>query len=248
MNPYLLSAGLSLIAGGGAVVSTFTGLGGGTFLVAVMFALDLDPMIALPVHAAVQLFSNGARTVAFARHLSLRAMGLFFLGAGTTPFLLAPYIKEMDPQWIRLGMAVFILVLTWLPSIFERRVSFAWGVIVAGVLAGGPGMVVGATGVIIAPFFLREDWSKETVIATKAGCQALAHVIKTIAFSSIGFSFLTELYLIVPMSAAVIAGTYVGKGLVGRISERTFRVIFRGLLTVLAVELFAVAGYKIVTR
>ena len=45
----------------------------------------------------------------------------------------------------------------------------------AGALAGTLGVVIGATGPIIAPFLLREGWDNEEIIATKATGQAFIH-------------------------------------------------------------------------
>ena len=106
-------------------------------------------------------------------------------------------------------------------------------------------MVVGATGTLIAPFYLRKEWSKETIIGTKALCQASAHVVKLIAFSTVSLSVAEHLDLVIPMAVAVVVGTFTGKAIVGRISEVWFRRIFVGLLNILALKLLITAGWKL---
>ena len=75
------------------------------------------------------------------------------------------------------------------------------------------------------------------MIGTKALCQASAHVVKLVAFSTVSFAFGDHLDLIAPMALAVVGGAYTGKRAVGALSEDTFRRVFRALLTVLALWL-----------
>ena len=56
----MMVAGLTLAAFVTAAISGMTGLGGGTILVVILYAAGLAPTVAVPVHASVQLVSNGA--------------------------------------------------------------------------------------------------------------------------------------------------------------------------------------------
>ena len=188
-----------------AIISGMTGLGGGTMLVVILYSVGLTPTIAVTVHAAVQLASNGARTVAFFRHVHLPSLGIFLLTAIPTPFIVAESVEALDPTIVRLFMGIFILMITWFRSLTQLKLSGPAGMLTAGVFAGGLGMVVGATGTLIAPFYLRESWSKETIIGTKALCQASAHIVKLVAFSTVNLSVVGHLDLIIPMAIAVVA-------------------------------------------
>jgi len=230
-----------------AVISGMAGLGGGTVLVAVMFGVDLAPRTIVPVHAAVQLVSNGARTAVFARHVRWSALLAFLLAAVPAPFLAAPWIEHLDARWVKLGMGLFILAITWAQGPLSRlrpRSAFV-ALFIAGLLAGGVGMIVGATGALIAPFYLRDDWTKETIIGTKALCQGSAHVLKLVAFEAHGFALAAHLSLIVPMSVAVVVGTVIGKRIGKRLSDKTFARIFRLILTALAAKLIVTAMVKL---
>lgn len=221
----------------GGTLSAITGLGGGTFLIAVLYAAGLTPTVAVPLHAGVQLVANGTRTLAYLRHVNWRALGFFLIGAVPAPFLVAPLVVRADPDLVRLLMAGFVL-LSLAPGRLRRiGVHNPAGMVIAGVLAGGAGMVVGASGLLIAPFFLRRDWSKETVIASIAVCQTLAHLLKIAAFAGQGFSLLDQWTLLLPMCVAVIVGTLVGRRLVGMFDERRFRIAFNIVLLSLALRL-----------
>lgn len=228
---------LTLTAGLAATLSGMAGIGGGTILIAAMYAVGLSPVVAVPVHAGVQLVSNGARTLAYLRHVEWRALRDFMIGAVPAPFLVAPLIASANEHWMLILMACFIYLTLWPVWIRLLRLEGRAGMVAAGVITGGLGSLVGATGTLIAPLFLRSDWRKETTIATLALCQSIAHLLKIIAFASFGFGLLAHWPLLLPMSLAVILGTIVGSRLHGRLDEKRFVVMFRVILAALATKL-----------
>lgn len=224
-----------------AALSAIAGLGGGTILIAAMLAVGLPPVVAVPLHAAVQLVSNSSRCIAYLKAIHWPALGWFLIGAIPTPFVMAPLVAQANPDWIRLGMAGFILLAlqpAWIQRIHMHGRS---GMIVAGGIAGGIGSVVGASGLLIGPFFLRHQWSKETIIGTLAVAQAAAHLVKVIAFATLSLE--VELdnaafwSLLIPMAIAVVIGTGLGKGLSQYLSDTRFRLIFKLVLISLAIKL-----------
>lgn len=244
----LLPVLLSIVALLSAVLSAITGLGGGTVLVAVIFVANITPTVALPLHAAIQLVSNGSRTIVFARHVRWAALVFFLLSALPTPFLVAPLIRRADADWVRIALGLFVLLSIWVPRPKSVSLPLWAAMLVAGLIAGGFGTVVGATGTAMAPLFLRQDWQKETVIGTKALCQAAAHVVKIAAFSVNGFAIWHNLELVVPMSIAVLVGTLLGKRLGKNISEATFSRVFRLLISLLGLKLVGFATWSLVKR
>lgn len=233
----MLAISLSLAAFLTATLSGITGLGGGTILIAVLYAIGLVPAVAVPLHAGVQLVSNASRTTAFYKHVDWYSLRWFLLGAVPSPFLIAPLVVEANPDWIRLFMAAFILVAIWPRALSFIHLHGPGGMMTAGVLAGGVGMIVGATGMLIAPFFLQPGWRKERIIATLAVCQTFAHVLKIVAFASYGFNVLEHWKWLIPMCLAVMAGTWLGRHLHGRINEQQFQFAFKFILVALALKL-----------
>jgi uncharacterized membrane protein YfcA len=106
-----------------------------------------------------------------------------------------------------------------------------------GIFVGFLSIYVGATGPFIAPFFLRDEFSKEEVIATKSACQTAGHCMKIPAFLALGFSFRDYAWLLVILVGLVFVGTLVGKRLLHHMSEIWFTRLFQGLLVVLAIRL-----------
>jgi uncharacterized membrane protein YfcA len=104
-------------------------------------------------------------------------------------------------------------------------------------LAGTLGVVIGASGPVIAPFMLREGWSNEEVIATKATAQAFIHIQKLIAFGLAGYALGDSLPMLPPLIVAVVVGTFFGKWLLKYLSKERFRLAYRVVLTLVALRL-----------
>jgi len=220
-----------------AILSGMAGLGGGAILIALMFALGMPPALALPLHAGVQLGSNASRSVVYAPHIRWRALGLFLLAASPGPFLMAPLVVDANPDWIRLIMALFVALGIWPAWAARLRMHGRFGMLAAGTISGVVGPLVGATGILVAPFFLRDDWRKEQIVATMAFAQMCGHGLKIAAFSLNGINVFARLDLLIPMLIAAIIGAVIGRQLVGLFSETRFRQLFRLILLILSLKL-----------
>ncbi|MEK6806159.1 MAG: sulfite exporter TauE/SafE family protein [Pseudomonadota bacterium] len=220
-----------------AALSGVAGVGGGTILIGVLFALGLAPTSAVPLLATAQLVSNFSRTLAYLRHVEWRALFWFSLTGIPAPFLVAPYVAAMDINLIRLILAGFILVSLVPTPKGEEPIPEIPALLLAGFLNGSVGMFVGATGLFVGRLFLRPEWKKETVIGTLALCQTLGHALKVIAYGSVGFTVFAQTDLLLPLLAAVIAGTGAGRMLNRYLSEDLFRRLFKSLLLALSLKL-----------
>jgi len=233
-----LTLGLIAAAFLTATLSGVAGLGGGTILIGLFYALGLPPLEAIPLFAAVQLASNASRTVAYMRHVHWGATGWFLLASIPATFVLAPWIEHVNQDWMRLLLAALIL-LSLLPGRggkgieLPARTSF----IVAGLLNGGLGLFVGATGVFVGRLFLRPDWRKETTIGTLAMTQALGHLLRVLAYGWAGFSALAQPGRLLPLCVAVVAGTLVGRRLNAQLDEARFAQLFKLLLIAMSLKL-----------
>ena len=112
-----------------------------------------------------------------------------------------------------------------------------WGFIGVGATVGFLSPLVGATGPFIAPFFLRDDFTKENIVSTKATVQALGHLLKFPIFFAIGFDYLEFLPLILGMTAAAMLGTKLGIGVLKTIDPRIFTLLFKLALGIAALRL-----------
>ena len=220
-----------------ATLSGAAGLGGGTILIGLFYAIGMAPAEAVPLFAAVQLVSNASRTAAYVKHVEWRAAGWFLLAALPATFLVAPYAAHVNADLVCLLLAVLILISLRPGRADAPALPARPAFVAAGLLNGSLGMFVGATGLFVGRLFFRPEWRKETTIGTLAMTQVLGHGLRVIAYGWVGFSALAQPALLIPLCIAVIAGTAVGKRLNGKLSEDTFATLFKWILIVLSLKL-----------
>jgi uncharacterized membrane protein YfcA len=234
--PLALLAPVALVA---AAISGTIGMGGGVVLLAAM-AMVLDPAVVVPVHGVVQLTSNFSRSIALFARVRWSIVALYTPGMVVGAWLGLQLYRGAGVPWFKPAIGAFVLsFLLWerfKPARLELR---RWVFVPAGVGGGFLTITVGAAGPYLAAFFLRDDLDRHEIVATKAAIQTFGHFLKIPAFLSIGFDYVGELGLIVPLVACVIAGTWAGTRLLHRMPERVFRVVFRAVLAVLGARLLA---------
>jgi uncharacterized membrane protein YfcA len=228
----------SLLTG---AVSAVLGMAGGIMLLAVML-LFLEPTVAIPVHALVQLTANSSRAVIHARAIRRDLLLPYVVLLVPAGFLTLPLAAHAPADALRLAIGLFVLVATWRsrwlllglhPDALSERPRFA----LIGAVAGGLGPLVGATGPFIAPFFLGLGLSRFQLIGTKAACQSAGHLAKILVFGVAGFAFAETLPLVVAMALSTIAGTWLGTRLLHRIDDSRFTQLYKLTLTGVALRL-----------
>ena len=75
--------------------------------------------------------------------------------------------------------------------------------------------------------------------------RAIMHTAKLAAFLSVGIALGAYAPLIIAMTGAGIAATWVGRMTLDRMPERLFRTVFRIILTLLAIRLLYVAAKEL---
>ena len=220
-----------------ATISATIGMAGGTVLLAIMLVVGWPPFVVIPLPAAVQLVSNCTRVVVFREHLKLKPFYFFFVFMAAGPFIGLYLFKDLPADTTRIILALFIVYATWVPKWGLARLPENAAFAFAGILCGLLGVVIGAVGPILAPFFLSGQFKKEELIGTKALCQSSTHAMKIIAFASFPMGVFDHWTLLPPLVLAVIMGTFLGKQLLEKLSEGKFTFIYRVVLTLLAIKL-----------
>ncbi|MCF7958280.1 MAG: sulfite exporter TauE/SafE family protein [Phycisphaerae bacterium] len=217
-------------------ISGMTGLGGGTVLLGVI-ALVVEAGYVVPLHGAVQVVSNGTRVLLFLSHVKWKIIGFFLIGL--VPGMVAGLFlfRLLDETVVKLLMGFFILVVTWLPK-GKKKMSRPFGIFVpVGLVAGVIGIFFGAIGPFIAVFFVREDVIKEELVATKATCQVVCHILKIPFFGFIGMNVFVHWPVLLGLCTAVIVGTLAGKKMINKVSDATFKKVIKVILTLIALKI-----------
>jgi len=237
-----------------STISGILGMGGGILLLATIFCF-LPHGEAVPLHGGVQIVSNGTRMIAFGRNIDWPTLGRFALGVipgAAVAMLLLGWLRQfeaIDPV-LKVAIGVYILAATFAPA--PKRIAASpapRGFTLLGFIAGMLALTFGATGPLIAPWFARHNFVKERLIATKATCQVLTHLLKVPAFLLLGAIAIREFsVLLVAMAAVSIPGTLLGKWLLRYVTESWFRWLYRAALVVAGSKVLLVDGiYRLVT-
>ncbi len=224
-----------------SVLSAVVGMAGGVTLLAVML-LFMEPLVAIPLHGVVQLVANGSRTWIQRRHVRwpiLWRYGLPLLPMGFVGLAIA---RLLAPDVLRAAIGAFVLVATWRPGWMwlgshPERSDPGRRFLLLGSVVGVLNMTIGATGPLIAPFFLNLGLARQALVGTKAACQTLGHLAKLAVFGFAGFAFLPYAGPLALLAVSGAVGTWAGSRLLDRVSETTFVVLYRSALTLIALRL-----------
>jgi uncharacterized membrane protein YfcA len=224
-----------------SALSGVLGMAGGAALLAVML-LWLPPLVAIPLHGAVQLVANGSRTFVQRRHVRWPIFARFalpLLPAGALGLLLA---RAIPPEAAKLAIGALVLVVTWRPG-WLRLAAAPHGApplrrfVGLGGAVGFLGPAIGATGPLLEPFFLGLGLERQGLVGTKAACQAAAHLAKIAVFGAAGFAFGAWGGALALLAVASVAGTWIGSRLLDGFSEEGFRRLYVAVLTLVALRL-----------
>lgn len=240
-----------LVIGGAAfataILSSIAGLGGGVILLMVI-AQFVSPAMAIPIQGAIQLVSNGSRAAILRHNIDRRAVLWTSILVLPGALLGVAVATSLPDDAIRLVLAGFVLVLAWRPDVLTARVTTSQSdagnrnlMIGIGAASGLLNGTVGASGPVTSPLFRAITVSHVAFVATAAAAQVVGHVTKLIAFSANGWSVRGHLDVIALGAAGVVTGTFIGTRLLGRISKENLDVLFKVVLTALAIRLIVVA-------
>jgi uncharacterized membrane protein YfcA len=237
---------LGVVAFATSILSAIVGMAGGIVLLGVML-LFYDPLLAIPLHGVVQLVSNGSRTWIQRRHVDWTIVGRYSVLLLPMGFVGLAVLRSLAPDVARALIGVFVLVATWAPAWLligthpERLAQDRRFVLLGGVV-GVLNTTIGATGPLIAPFFLNLGLDRHELVGTKAACQSLGHLAKLLIFGAAGFAFAEWSAPLALLCVAVVAGTWVGSRVLGRVSETTFVRLYKVVLTAVALRLVLLDG------
>ncbi len=225
-----------------AVTGAF-GVGGGLMLLAVM-ATGLPLATVIPVHGVVQCGSNIGRTGLLWRHIQWRLVVLLTMSAAIGAVLGGLFVVAAPDAVLRFGVAAFVVFMVWGPKPLMPGQSDA-GMAVGGGVAGLLTMLFGATGPFVAALLSHRDLERRQLSGTFSATMSAHHFVKIGLFVALGFAFAAWIPLMAMMIATGFLGTMVGVRMLTSFSERFFRLAFRIVLTVLAINLAATAVIRL---
>ncbi len=217
-----------------------TGAAGGLLLLATL-ASFFPPAVVVPLHTIIQLATNIGRIAIMWRFVLRELLPPFLIGSAIGAFAGAQIFVALPDGVLQGIIACFILISMWLPKIAqlgEARGRFG----VVGFAATFLGVFVSATGTMVGPFVHHATPDRRNYVATFGALMVIMHSTKLIAFISVGIAMHAYAPLIVALTVSGIFATWVGRHVLDRVPEKLFRMVFRVILTLLAIRLLWVAG------
>ena len=231
-----------------SAISAVLGMGGGIILLGIMAIIIPEGYMVIALHGMIQLFSNSTRTYIFRQHIKKNVIKDFSIGAligagisGLLIFLLIQFYNVESANQIKVDflkpiIGAFIIWYLFLKGAKKKKKLASF--IKVGGVSGISSIFVGATGPLIAPFFLNSNFKKENIIANKAAGQMITHLTKIPLFIYFfNVTYIREYSILVPLIIAVYIGTNLGKQILSFIPEKTFKIIFKICLTIIAIRL-----------
>jgi uncharacterized membrane protein YfcA len=237
---WLLVTAAALVA---ATLAAVAGFGGAAVLLPVL-VLAFGVRDAVPILTVAQLIGNGSRVWFNRDRLDLRVVGWFAAGGVPLAFLGGLlFARAPLPALTRLLGVFLLLVVAWRrlrprPPGRPPLRSFA----LIGAAASFVSALLGSVGPLMAPFFLAYGLVKGAYIGTEALATVVMHVTKLVAYRQAAVLSASGFVAGLAIGPTMILGSYAGKRIVDRISERAFVLVIE-LTMVAAGLLFLVRGH-----
>ena len=232
-------------------LSAVIGMGGGITLLGIMAIIIPTGYLVVAYHGIIQLVSNITRTTVYRQHIDIPIIKRFFIGLlpglllsaamiyGATTYFNTLSAADLKIDFLKPAIGVYIIWFLYLKKKKKAisKESYKW----MGVVAGIATVFIGAMGPLIAPLFINDKLKKESIIATKAACQAAGHLGKIpIFFLFFNVSYLDDWSVLLPLIIAVYIGTKIGKLMLGKLPEPLFQNLFKAVLTLIAIQLIVI--------
>ena len=230
-----------------SALTGIVGMGGGLLLLLVMSAY-LPFAVLIPVHGINQLVTHFSRATISLLEIDYRLAARFAVGAILGAAVGTKFVPSISEEVFKLALGAFVLACLIQPKLklkINLGTLYKWPIV--GALTSFCGMFVGATGVLIAPFFLNEKLNKEQLVATKAACQVFIHSSKVVAFFVLGFALGPYLVLIILMCLMSAIGSIFAKHTLKKIPEKQFYILFQVIIIILAIRLVFIGVKGIVS-
>jgi uncharacterized protein len=228
MVNYVLVLALGLAAGS---LSGIIGTGASIMLLPVL-VFQFGPKQAVPIMAIAALMSNVAKIMAWWREVDWRAFAAYSIAGIPAAALGARTLLVLPSPVVDLALGLFFLLMIpgrrWLNAMkFRIRL---WQLALAGAVIGFLTGIVISTGPLSVPAFTSYGLLRGAFLSTEAASSLALMVSKVTTFRQLGALPYSSILQGVIIGASVMAGAFVGKAVVLRMSIGMFQHVLDGLL------------------
>lgn len=224
------------------VLGTVGGFGSSLFFVPIA-AYFLDFHSVLGITALFHVSSNLSKIALFKKGIDRKLV--LSMGIPAVLFvILGAYLSRFVSSRLLEGiLAGFLILISLLFLLFRQlniqptQLNAAQGGALSGIIAGMLGTGGAIRGIVLTAFNLKMD----VFIATSAIIDLAIDASRSIVYTMNGYVHQHDLYLIPILFLVSVAGTFIGKQLLKRVSEKQFRSFV--LILVLLTGVLSLAGF-----
>ncbi|WP_353311071.1 sulfite exporter TauE/SafE family protein [Shimia sp. NS0008-38b] len=228
------AAALALLAFSfaGSFLTAAFGIGGGVAFLGAC-AILLPPAAIIPVHGVVQLGSNTTRALLFRRNVMWTALPAFVIGSLVGVAIGGSVVVSLPAWLVQSAVGIFIL---WVVFVHPPRWLSQWP-LVTGLISSFLTMFFGATGPFVAGYVKSLKLDRHTHTGTQAVLMTVQHGLKVAMFGVLGFAYGEWAAVIGALIVAGALGTWVGKIVLGRMTDHGFHRVLNVILVLVALRL-----------
>jgi hypothetical protein len=170
------------------VISTLAA-GGGSVLIVAAVAFILHGQAIAPVVTMTSALASPARMILLWQWIDWRVVRWYFPGAVSGALLGSWLFAHIGTRWLQIVLALFLIStarqyrMGARPRSFEMRLP--WFLPVS-FISGVTSAVVGASGLLMNPFYLNHGLMKEAMLATRAVNSLAIQLVKIAAYVAFG--------------------------------------------------------------
>ena len=241
-DPLLIYALVLVVGFAAGTVSGIVGTGA-TIILLPILVLAFGPREAVPIMAVVALMSNFAKITAWWREIDWRACAAYALGGIPAAALGARTLLVLPERAVDVALGLFFLAMVpgrrWLAA---RNIALGYGgMALAGAVIGFLTGIVVSTGPLSVPAFAAHGLVKGAFIATEAAGSLALYVSKAVTFRTFGALPVDIIVKGLITGSSVMAGTYLARLIVERLSIATFQRLLDGVMLVSGMVLLGTA-------
>jgi len=213
------------------ILGTLGGFGSSMFFVPIAgYFFDFHSV--LGITALFHLSSNISKIVFFRKGFDKRLV--LMIGIPSVVFVIAGAFlsKSVNSSLLQIILAIFLIALSLLFMIYKkiqlRPTTF--NSITGGALSGIATGLIGTGGAIRGLTLAAFNLDKERFIATSAIIDLGIDLSRSVVYFSNGYMHRHDLYLVPILLVVGVVGTWIGKKLLSRFTEKQFRYIVLSLV------------------
>lgn len=199
---------------------------------------QFGPKHAVPVMAVAAVIANVSRVAAWWKDIDWKAVLAYAAPGVPAAALGARTLLALPPRFIDAGLGVFFLSMLALRRLRPASRSMPlWGLSLCGVAIGFLTGLVLSTGPLSVPVFTSYGLAGGPFLGTEAATALALYLSKVTTFREFGALSGDIVIQGLIVGASLMAGTFVGKGIVGRIPSHRFAHVVDALILCSGVSL-----------